>query len=221
MSILNHELMQIDFRGPTYSINDPRLVRLAQTKAMPSGVKDPLWFGMPDRLLSLRMSADLGMIALGNLSGVSNPVIANTENRRTIPRLNTVESLAYALGVSPTWLAFGHDGVEPFRERIRRSYLRVPRDPIPGAPLPCPDQYKELPQRLREARERAGLSLRGLALSCGLTGPGVAKIENGVSVPTLDNIEAIAKALGVSPGWLAFGIGRGIDGKRYRTREAA
>lgn len=188
---------------------------------MPSGVKDPLWFGLPSRLLSTRMAADLGMIRLGEMSGISNPVIANTENRKTTPRVNTVEHLAYALGVCPSWLAFGHDGQEPFRERIRRSLLRVPKDPRPGQPQPCPEAYKTLPERLRMAREAAQLSLRALGLCSGLSGPGVAKIENGESVPTLDNVEALAKTLGVSPGWLAFDVGRGPDGKKHRPRMAA
>lgn len=216
MSILDHHEMQIEFRGPTARVKDLRLVTVAEGRTMPSGVKDPLWFGLPDRLLSLRMSADLGMISLGNLSGVSNPTIANTENRKTIPRVNTVEALAYALGVSPTWLGFGHDGDEPFRERIRRSFLHLPKDPRPGQPQPCPYAHKMLPQRLRDTLERAGLSLRALALAAGLSGPGVAKIENGESVPTLDNVEALARALGVSPGWLAFGVGRGLDGKKHK-----
>lgn len=220
MGSLNREAMQIDFRIPTSTENFPRMVRVAEAQAMPSGVKDPLWFGLPDRLLSMRLSADLGMVALGSLSGVSNPVIANTENRRSVPRVNTVEALAYALGVSPTWLGFGHDGDEPFRERIRRSLLRVQRDPRPGTPQPCPESYRGLPQRLQESRERLGLSLRALALAAGLSGPGVAKIEHGESVPTLDNVEALAKALGVSPGWLAFGVGRGPDGKRHRAPAA-
>jgi transcriptional regulator with XRE-family HTH domain len=58
--------------------------------------------------------------------------------------------------------------------------------------------------------------MRALGLAAGLTGPAIEKIEKGKSVPRLDNVEALAKVLGVSPGWLAFGIGRGPDGKKHK-----
>lgn len=212
--------MQINLTSPIETDRSALTAGLAQD-TVAQGVKNPLWFGFPSRLLSTRLAADMSVVRLASLCGLTHPAICNAENRVNVPRISAVESMACALGVSPTWLAFGHEGEEPFAERIRRSYLRLPKDPRPSEPKPCPELYKLLPQRLREARESSGQSLRGLALACGLSGPGVAKIEMGVSVPTLDNIEAIAKALGVSPGWLAFGIGRGIDGKRTRTREAA
>lgn len=167
------------------------------------------------------MAADMSVVRLGALCSVTHPAICNAENRINVPRISIVERMAYALGVSPTWLAFGHDGEDPFRERIGRSLLRVPKDPRPGQPQPCPEAYKTLPERLRTAREAAQLSLRALGMCSGLSGPGVAKIENGESVPTLDNVEALAKALGVSPGWLAFDVGRGPDGKKHRPRMAA
>jgi transcriptional regulator with XRE-family HTH domain len=167
------------------------------------------------------MAADLvDVTAREALSGVTQ-VIAKTENQQSVPRLDTVERMACALGVSPTWFAFGHDGDEPFVERIRRSPLQIPKDPRPGAPQPCPESYKGMPARIQVARQKAGLSLRGLADASGLSGPGVKKIEIGASVPTIDNVEAIAKALGVSPGWLAFGLGRGPDGKKTKARAVA
>lgn len=208
--------MQIILTSPMETEPKSGHLALAQAVSMPAGVKNPLWFGFPSRLLMLRMAADMSVVHLGKLCGLSHPSICNAENRINIPRVSAVEKMASALGISPTWLAFGHDGDEPFSERIRRSLLRIPKDPRPGQPLPCPDAHKMLPQRLRETRERAGLSLRALALAAGLSGPGVAKIENGESVPTLDNVEALARALGVSPGWLAFGVGRGLDGKKHK-----
>lgn len=213
--------MQTNFRDSTVMSQIASDIDVAQADAMPCGVKNPLWVGLPTRLLNVRLAADLTMVALGELSGVSNPVIANTENRRTIPRIDSVERLACALGISPTWFAFGYDGEERFLERIRRSPLQIPKDPRPGAPQPCPESYKGMPARIQAARQKAGLSLRGLADASGLSGPGVKKIETGASVPTIDNVEAIAKALGVSPGWLAFGIGRGPDGKKTKARAVA
>ena len=213
--------MQTNRGAPTHTFRIARQCDVAQASAMPCGIKNPLWMGIPTRLLNLRMAADLAMTTLEALSGVSNQVIAKTENQQSVPRLETVERMAYALGVSPTWFAFGHDGDEPFSERIRRSPLQIPKDPRPGAPVPCPESYRAMPARLQLARQKAGLSLRGLAKAAGLSGPGVQKIETGASVPTIDNVEAIAKALGVSPGWLAFGIGRGPDGKKAKARAVA
>lgn len=213
--------MQTNRGAPTHTLQIDDQGDVAQAPAMPCGIKNPLWVGIPTRLLNMRLAADLAMTALEALSGVSNQVIAKTENHQSVPRLDTVERMAYALGVSPTWFAFGPDGEEPFTERIRRSPLQIPKDPRPGAPLPCPENYKGMPERIQVARQKAGLSLRGLADACGLSGPGVKKIEVGASVPTIDNVEAIAKALGVSPGWLAFGIGRGPDGKKARARAVA
>ncbi len=201
--------------------NPMTCIDVTQAGCMPSGIKNPHWMGFPSRLLSVRMGADMSMVTLATMCGVTHGVIANAENHKSVPRLDTVERMAYALGVSPTWFAFGHDGDEPFVERNRRSPLQIPKDPRPGAPLPCPESYKGMPERIQAARQKAGLSLRGLADACGLSGPGVKKIEVGASVPTIDNVEAIAKALGVSPGWLAFGIGRGPDGKKARARAVA
>lgn len=220
MTTFENSATQTKSKDPTVSAWNEATQAMTQGAAMPCGVKNPLWFGFPSRLVMIRLGADLSMPALTAISRVTQSVIANSENRRTIPRISAVERLAYALGVSPTWLGFGLDGDEPFSERIRRSLLRVQRDPRPGTPQPCPESYRGLPQRLQESRERLGLSLRALALAAGLSGPGVAKIENGESVPTLDNVEALAKALGVSPGWLAFGVGRGPDGKRHRAPAA-
>lgn len=211
--------MQIILTSPRQMDQSGLTAALAQD-AMAQGVKNPLWFGFPTRLLLLRQAADMSVARLASFCRLTHPAICNAENRINVPRVSVVERMAYALGVSPTWLAFGHDGEQAFSQRIRRSLLRVQRDPRPGTPQPCPESYRGLPQRLQESRERLGLSLRALALAAGLSGPGVAKIEHGESVPTLDNVEALAKALGVSPGWLAFGVGRGPDGKRHRAPAA-
>ena len=48
------------------------------------------------------------------------------------------------------------------------------------------------------ARNRAGISKRGLALKAGLDPSYVAHIEAGRRKPSLDAIEAIARALGIA-----------------------
>ena len=61
--------------------------------------------------------------------------------------------------------------------------------------------------RLFEARNAAGLTLRALAEQAGISHTAVNGIEKGHQIPAADTIEALAQALGVSPCWLAYGIG--------------
>lgn len=44
-----------------------------------------------------------------------------------------------------------------------------------------------------------------LAEQCGVAGPTVSQWESGVAEPTLRSVKKIAAALGVSPGWIAWG----------------
>lgn len=209
--------MQTNIRAASLNGGPQSTSWLAEPAVMaPAGYKNPLWFGFSARLIQTRMAADLSLVEISSICGLSDTAVCKSENGGAIPRLNTVERIACALGVSPVWLAFGHDGEEPFAERVRRSLLRVPRDPRPGQSRPCPEAFHGLPGRVTQAREAAGLSMRALGLAAGLTGPAIEKIEKGKSVPRLDNVEALAKVLGVSPGWLAFGIGRGPDGKKHK-----
>ncbi|HEY5959162.1 MAG TPA: helix-turn-helix transcriptional regulator [Polyangiaceae bacterium] len=52
---------------------------------------------------------------------------------------------------------------------------------------------------IRTARTWAGLSQSELATKCGYSQPTLSQIENEQKRPSLDAIEAIAKALGASP----------------------
>ncbi|WP_375174562.1 adenosylcobalamin-dependent ribonucleoside-diphosphate reductase [Pseudooceanicola sp.] len=58
--------------------------------------------------------------------------------------------------------------------------------------------------RLKEARKNAGLSQEELAAKVGITKAAVSNAENGRS-DTMRNLDALATALNVSPGWLQFG----------------
>lgn len=49
--------------------------------------------------------------------------------------------------------------------------------------------------------------MRELALAAGVSGQTVSITEAGGTVPLVSNCEALAVALDVSPGWLAFGVG--------------
>ena len=60
--------------------------------------------------------------------------------------------------------------------------------------------------RLREARKAAGLTLRELAERAGIANyQTVDNIERARQRASVDQIESLARALSVSPAWLAFG----------------
>lgn len=67
------------------------------------------------------------------------------------------------------------------------------------------DSPKELGLRLREARERAGLSQRQLSFP-GCTAAYISRLEAGARVPSLQMINQLASRLGVSGQWLATGV---------------
>lgn len=174
--------------------------------AVTSGVKQPLWLRFPERLRETRERSDLNQIEISDLASLARPATSRFEGGLHRPSVEVVERYACALGVSPTWLAFGFDGFEAWRERVPRKGEPERADPTPQpAQRDCPEAYRGIPERLRHAREQSGLSMRAIARATELSAQTIALIEAGRSVPLISNIEAIAKALTVSPGWLAFG----------------
>lgn len=71
---------------------------------------------------------------------------------------------------------------------------------------PNPRHYK-LPLRLRKARRQAGISSAAVAQRAGISHAIVRYIETEQRLPTVETIERIAVALGLSAAWLAFGLG--------------
>lgn len=67
------------------------------------------------------------------------------------------------------------------------------------------DSPAALGVRLREARERAGLSQRQLAFP-GCTAAYISRLEAGARVPSLQMVNELALRLSVSPQWLAIGL---------------
>ena len=65
-----------------------------------------------------------------------------------------------------------------------------------------------LSRRFRLAREHAKLTQRGLAAVAKCAESMISDIEGGSGrMPQIDTIEALARVLGISPGWLAYGDG--------------
>lgn len=73
-----------------------------------------------------------------------------------------------------------------------------------GRPHPL---YYRFSERLCRSRKAAGLLAAGLSRAAGLSKNAVALLEAGRSLPKLSTVEHLARALGLSPGWLAFGLG--------------
>lgn len=73
--------------------------------------------------------------------------------------------------------------------------------------------------RLRDAREKSGLSQRGLSLLIGAAPATVGNIEDGrVKAPGIDTLASLAGALGTTVDFLALGDG---DPPPYETVRAA
>lgn len=99
-------------------------------------------------------------------------------------------------------------------ERKRQGWLR--NETLRPMALSC----KDLPSRLTTARKRAGLTQKDLTASLGVNRTAIAQWETGLTWPSLIKIEEIANALKVSPEWIAFGVGQGINTSEEQ-REAA
>lgn len=149
------------------------------------GRRNPAYFGLSDRLRRARRKHDIGMSAASLTSGLSTGTAFLIERRQTIPRIDTIERFAFALGVSPSWLAYGEG----------------PEDAVQADAVGT-----GLGQRLTTARKGRGLSRQALGLIAGLTGQTVANIEVHGMNPRVDTVEILAKALKVKASWLAFGF---------------
>lgn len=146
---------------------------------MTRGKPNPKHLGLPARLKRARKAAGMTTNALALAAKVTH--LSRIEDGQTIPRIDAVEKLASVLKVSPCHLAFGAEREEG------------------------PTDTARLGARLKEARERAALSCNALGKQSSVSGQTVANIEDRGMMPGVDTAEQLAKALGVSPCWLAFG----------------
>lgn len=151
------------------------------------GRKNPLYFGLAARLKAARLSQGYDRKTLTSQAAlVGGSVILGIEDRGKTPHLDTIEKVATALGLSPAFLAYGIEAdADP------------PTDSLSG---------NGLASRLWQVRTQRGLSVLALAQAAGLSHTAVGNIERG-TVPNVATAESLARALGVSPGWLAYGLG--------------
>lgn len=71
---------------------------------------------------------------------------------------------------------------------------------------------EKLGERLFQCRKEAQLGLLALSKLAGVAHTTIGDIEKGRQMPAADTIERLARALSISPCWLAYGIGaRGLD----------
>lgn len=178
---------------------------------MPRGIKDELWRGLGGRLRALGVSSGLTQAQIAEVASIGRVTISEIELGKRAPRIDIVEKLATAMGISAVWLAFGEQGALRFRQRYPRPVL-PPEPPAPALALrQVQDLFAQTGIRLRQARSAAGLSLRAVARAAGISAQGVLLIESGETIPLVRNCEALAVALDVSPGWLAYGEGEGPE----------
>ena len=166
---------------------------------MVRGRKNPLHLKFPERLRRARKEAALSASALSLTAGISKGGTAKLEAGSWVPRLSTVERLAVALRVSPAWLAFGIEADWPTPSYVGCSELAV---------------------RVGEARALRGFSIRELERRASSAEGSIRAVESG-TMPSLETLERIAKALDVSPAWLAFGQGpQELPARRLANPEA-
>ena len=77
---------------------------------MVRGRKNPLYFGFAARLKAARKASGDSRSMVTQRSGLlDGKTVLLLEQGERIPRIDTVEKLAYALGLSPAFLAYGLD----------------------------------------------------------------------------------------------------------------
>ena len=150
---------------------------------MVSGRKNPLFFGLALRVKQARGQAGLKRLPLAQKAGLAMATGRDVELGARVPTVATVLRLASALQVSAAWLAYGVGAADD------QQPLQV------GGTMG---------ERLASLRADCTLSRAALGRTCGLSARAIAKIEAG-GQSGVDVIESLAKALGVSPAWLAYG----------------
>lgn len=185
---------------------------LCEGQQMPSGVKDELWRLAGARLSHLRTELGLPASRLGILAGFSYAVVGQVEDGLNIPKIHTLEQIANALDVSPSWIAFGYEGYQPFQQRRPRDLVTLdPPEPHAGA-RPATERYKGVGDRCRRIRQLRELSLRVAAKAAGISHESLNLVEKGSTIPLVSTCERLAVAFDVAPSWLTYGEGAVPEG---------
>ena len=142
---------------------------------------------------------DIKRRPLAEAAGIAPSTVGDIELGQQVPTVGRIARLATVLRVSAAWLGFGVGA--PLAEQTAANCDGM------GA-------------RLQAIRTQRGSSKAELGRRAGLTAPSITQIENG-GQSGVDVIESLAKALDVSPGWLAFGIGPQIVTSPRRGRPPA
>ncbi len=153
------------------------------------GRRNPLHFTIARRLKKAREARAWSSRKLALAAGLAEDTSLAIEMKGRVPYLDTIERLALALGLSPSFLAYGVEMDSP--------------PPLPGGEL----RSAGCGARLEKLREHRGLSKLALGERAGIAGSALFPIETGRVSPSVATIEAVATALDVSPCWLAFGEG--------------
>ena len=166
---------------------------------MVRGRKNPLYFGLALRLKKARRESGLKRLHVAARAGLARATGRTIETGNRLPTVGTIASLAGALDVSASWLAYGIGDMH-----------------INGAPATCDG----MGARLQQLRVEQGHTKAALARFVGLSPSTVADIEYGAQTG-VEVIEALAKALCISPAWLAFNQGsREVPVRRRAVTEA-
>ena len=165
------------------------------------GRRNPLYLGLPARLKRARENLSFDSVATSAGLFDGSTVFLLERKQGHVPRLDTVERVAYALGLSPAFLAYGIE-----------ADASQPTDGL---------RCEGVALRLRQTRIHLGLSVLALATAAGLSHTAVGNVERG-TMPTLATAEALATALDVSPAWLAYGLGpMELPGRRRAAESPA
>ena len=81
--------------------------------------------GIAARLKLARSHAELTIRALASAAGVASSAITDTEIGNRIPRADTIEKIARALGVSACWLAYGEGTAPSWAEKSAKNRNNV------------------------------------------------------------------------------------------------
>lgn len=136
-----------------------------------------------DRIKTLRVEKQLTIDELGKLSGVSLEIISTIEKGEPLSLTSAaLLDIAKVLETDPEKLA---------------------------GTIPAVSFTSSLAQRIKAAREAAGLSQTALSRLAGVSSPAIAELESGLNQhPASSLIAGLAKALGVTREWLQHGTGK-------------